>query len=311
MKRALGAAFLVWCVVASRAHASDEVARLLRDLLSGGSAAQAATERLRFLGPDRAGPPLRALLNGDSVPARIAASAALALVRDPGSTASLVEHLSDEDWEVRRNCANALGVLKARSAGKGLVKALDGDPQTRVRKAAALALGEVGGAAGSLGRAAKADRELEVRLAALDALARSMDPSANPAVRPLLRDASGFVRFAAARALAWTGDASARAFLSSELSAPEAESRQRAITVLSDVPRSWAGDLLARALDTEDADSADAAAQALARRGDRRGIGHLARVEAEGGARGTKAGAALDGLGVALEERQQALGRGR
>jgi HEAT repeat protein len=284
-----------------------EVGALVAALTRGsGGEVNRAAERLRYLGPGRSGPALRQLLSSDDAHERVVASAALVLVRDPRAAEPLIAHLGDEAWEVRRNVADALAALRARSATKRLETCVLEEKHVRVRKACVRALGEIGTGARALARCGARDGELEVRLAALDALARLMDPSVAPLLRPLLTDGSGFVRFGAARALAWQGDAAARRFLEVEVAAADPERSRRAAQVLADVPKAWALDLLARALASLDADTRHAAALALAGRDDVRGRRHLARLALHGeGEELSRAVRACDELGLSPGDRQR------
>lgn len=284
------------------AAGEDDLGTLIADLLSGtGKRADRAIERLRYLGPDRAGPPLRTLLQSPDTAARIAASAALVLVRDPAAAPALAQALSDEDWEVRRNAAQALASVRARHQARALEGPLARDPNLRVRKACATALGDLGAGGPALARAAVRDASLEVRLLALDALAKGMDAKNAVQIRPLLKDGSGLVRFGTARALAWMGDGAARPFLDGAVRG-DPENARRAVTVLGDVPKPWAVELLVVALAGEET-VRFAAAEALARRGDRRAIPVLVAVSRGHHEGSQRASAALDALGVPPAER--------
>lgn len=287
---------------------ADEVAVLVQQVVRGGPGEARAVERLRFLGPERSGPALRALLVNGGKRERIAAASALAVVRDPGSAPALIKALEDEDWPVRRSAAQALGAMRHRAATKALETRLGTDPNTRVRKACADALGRIGTGSGGLAKAALGDADLEVRLLALDLLASRADAKVARRLRPLLDDPSALVQFAAARSLAWAGDASARSFLLRQVSANEAESARRAVTAVADVPRSWAVDLLAGALEHADAEVRFEAAVALTRRDDERGIRPLVRTAGGVGDEAVRARSMLEQLGVSHERRQAAVG---
>lgn len=285
--------------MAPRVSVADEVEEQLKLLLHGrpGQADQ-AIERLRYLGPGRAGAALRGLLKSPSTQARIRASDALVRVVDPGSAAALAEALAtDEDWEVRRNSADALGALVAKSQRKALETALRVDTNRRVRKSSALALGRVGSAGKALTRAAAVDPDLEVRLAALDALSRAFDRAAVAPARKLLTDPSSMVQFGAARALAWNGDAAGRKFLEQALASDDEEGARRSVVVLADLPKPWASDLLLAA-SSRDSELGFEAARALARRDDERGLRALVRIELGDGELAAAASAALDELGI-------------
>jgi len=288
------------------AASADDPEVLVRDIVAGpGLRADRAAERLRFLGPERAGPLLRPLLSNPQARVREAASAALVVVRDRASEPALRLCLDDEDWEVRRNCAQALGNLRSRPAGSALARHLEADSNVRVRKACATALGETGARGEALAKAARRDAELEVRLAALDALAKSPglresgSEKVDAMLQALLSDASEMVRFGAARALAWRGAAAGRTFLAGAVRGADGEKSRRAVSILADVPNPWAGELLAGASASPDADTRFEAARALARRGDARGRAALHAMAGERGASAdaVRARKALESLG--------------
>jgi HEAT repeat protein len=281
----------------ARADGADELPGLLRALVSGSvGESNHAIDRLRYLGPGVAGPPLRALLTTGDERAREAASSALVAIHDKGSAEALEHALKDEDWEVRRNAVNALANLKARHATHAIEDMLKSDEQVRVRKACVPALAALNGSTTVLAGAAVGDAALEVRLAALDALAHAMDRHVAGKLRPLLDDTSSLIRFAAARALAWQDDKAARKFLTEALDSGDPEQAHRAVTALSDVPSTWAVDLLAHMLEGDDEQVGCDAAAALARREDPRGAHYLLKVATSGGPQAQKAQSWLDQL---------------
>lgn len=283
---------------AAEAHSEEPVLPLITSLLKGGAEGNRALERLRFIGPEKAGPPLRAMLETGDERTRIAVSSALILIRDPASAQALQKRLQeDSDWEVRQNSALALGELKHLPAAKTLSSRLISDPHRRVRRACAIALGKLGLQPRALLAAAGTDDSLEVQLAALDSL-RHMAKEVAPGLRKLLNDDSALLRFAAARALAYQKDAKAKEFLEAQLVA-EAESQRRAVTVLVDLEEnSWSTALLLKALECEDADARLDAATALARRGREEGVrGLLDFVNGAPGIRSRMAASTLAQLG--------------
>jgi HEAT repeat protein len=264
---------------------AEEVPGLIRALVHGSPGESSrAISRLQFLGPSVAGPPLRLLLVSENEDERVAASDALASVHDLGAMSQL-EHavLVDEDWEVRRNAVQALGALHSRHPKHLLELKLHSDPQERVRKACVVALADIGGGGPALAQAAASDSDLEIRLEALDRLARAKDRSVAGRLRELLHDSSFFVRFAAARALAWQNDAAAKKFLTTAIASDDPEQVGKGVSALADVPASWAADLLARTLDGRDASNACNAAAALAKRKDDRGTQFLLKLAASEG----------------------------
>lgn len=277
----------------------EEVPALMRQLVTGTIGEQnRAIDRLKYLGPDVSGPSLRLMLASEDPQDRLAATSALVVVHYRGAQAALESVLTrDEDWEVRRNAVNALAGIRATHATPLIAKALQKDAQAKVRKACVSALSTLGGGTSALAAAAVHDDTLEIRLAALDALSHSMDRSVAPTVRPLLGDSSGLLRFAAARTLAWQGDAAAKKFLTEALNSKDSESIRRGVTALSDVPSEWAADLLAHAADGSDELAACDAAAALARRTDARGTKKLLEIANAGGATADRAQQWLTRLG--------------
>lgn len=262
---------------ASLARAEDDLIRLIDELEHGPVSVQNhAIERLKFIGASRAGPHLRRMLDSPEPDVRVRASAALAVVADAGSLTDLEHAIGDEDWEVRRNSADALRILRRRSSSRVLSARLRVEKHPLVRRACVRALGAIGGGGPALVNVAMHDVETESRLAALHEIAQQMDPKSAHAVRPLLSDATALVRFAAARSMAWCGDGAGLDFLSRELGSKDGDARRRAVTALSDCPKPRCVELLQRALDV--ADVAKPAAEALARRGDARGLEWLAKL---------------------------------
>jgi HEAT repeat protein len=273
---------------------------LLQQLVHGSlGESNRAIDRLRFLGPSVAGPALQNLLESNDSDARVAASGALVVIHYRGAEHALENALAhDDDWEIRRNAVNALAALHDRRASRLMAQALRTDTQPRVRKACATALATLGGSDAALVTGAS-DANIEVRLAALDGLAHSMDRHIAPRLRPLLTDSSGLVRFAAARALAWSNDTAGRRFLTEAVGSSEPEFIRRGVTALSDVPHGWATELLVHTLDSADGEAAVNAGAALARRKDVRGTRYLMKVASSGGPEASKAQEWLDRIAPA------------
>jgi HEAT repeat protein len=284
---------------------TDDVSALIQQVLKGPSvAADRAAEKLRFLGPDKAGPPLRALMQSPDPHTRVAVSSALVIVRDPASVKLLQKAVTeDESWEVRRNAANGLGSLKAKSATPALEKALRSDSKTVVRTSCIRALKNIGGGAETLAEVSAKDASLELRRDALDALALQKNKSVRSKLRPLLTDSSELLRFATARALAWQDDPEGQKFLEKALASTEPSVAGRAITASSDVPTKWAVELFVKALSYPDLDVSLAAAKELARRKDERGTRHLVRVAMQRVPQAEAAQTTLDSLGISAADR--------
>lgn len=172
-----------------------------------------------------------------------AAAAAVAAAVDAAYPAARLEHLlagalqqapavaapgpGEPDW--RRRYA-ALDQLSAAPGALPVVLRALADPHPRVRRLAAVYLGEIGGQAGSaavlphLLRALR-DPAAAVRRAAGDALSDLGDPAAGPAMAAALADASKLVRWRAARFLYEAGDAAALPALQAAQDDPEFEVR--------------------------------------------------------------------------------------
>ena len=278
----------------------EEVPGLIQLLITGSVGEQNhAIQRLQFLGPDVAGPPLRRLLMSEDPKELIAATDALGVVRYPPAT-PLLERLVliADDWEVRRNAVRALGTIHAQHARKLISRTLRTDKQPRVRKACVQALAQIGGANRAVAEAAVKDDDLEVRMEALDVLAKARDRSVASVLWPLLKDSSELVRYATARSLAWQNDLHARWVLTKAIATCDPEQMNRAVTALTDVPYSWAADLLAKVLGVADTRVGCAAAAALVRRKDDRGKAYLIKLAASGGPDAERAESWLDTFGI-------------
>ncbi len=112
--------------------------------------------------------------------------------RQAETAAALVRVLADAKahWGVRQEAARGLGVIGGESAGAALLGALRG-PDARVRRAAALALGEAGGRGSveALRRAVETDKAEDVAAVAAHSLGRLDAPGAAEFLkRQLLRE---------------------------------------------------------------------------------------------------------------------------
>jgi HEAT repeat protein len=285
---------VLMCLVAGLTQVclADELGLLVSQVAGGpGRTRDQAIERLRFIGPSRAGPRLRPLLSSEEVQARIGGALAVGVVGDTSAAAALEPLLRDEDWEVRRNAVQSLAALKRTAAAPKMGRLLGTDPNPRVRLAAAKALGVLYRQASSLASAARSDVELENRLAALHALAGFPDAGEVAAVAPLLSDQSQLVQFGAARALCWSGDARSRTYLTAALKSGDEERARRAVSALADCPRGWVPELLALA--AGQSGTAAAACDAMASRGDALSLRHLERLAASRGPASEPASLAL------------------
>ncbi len=116
----------------------------------------------------------------------------------------LVERLSDRDWQVRREAAEALGAAGDRQAVEPLLAVLnDRDGEWAVRTAAARSLGVLGDSKAVESLAAVLnDMNAHVRYAAVVALGRiGTDATRGPLESAARMDSDGAVRFSAFQAL--------------------------------------------------------------------------------------------------------------
>jgi HEAT repeat protein len=157
-----------------------------------------------------------------------------------GEALSIAKHAaSDPDPGVRRIAVTILGEVGGAQAQPALERAL-ADTDAAVRAAALRGLARPDGRSTPAGSALASITELlrdddaSVRLAAVETVAGTAGPRAEPALRPLLADTDARVRAAAAGRLLGSGiRADAEAMLSSMASSKEVDSRAAAL-------RAWA-----------------------------------------------------------------------
>jgi HEAT repeat protein len=137
----------------------------------------AAARAIGSLGSSAGAAPLLQALTVPLAGVRLAALQALRNLRAPKGQSSAmtagatIPLLTDSDETVRREAAYTTGFAKDRMAINALANTLAFDQSARVRKAAAWALGEVGGGADAL-LAAQSDPDMGVRSIATGALGR-------------------------------------------------------------------------------------------------------------------------------------------
>ena len=109
---------------------------------------------------------------------------------------SLIDALKDEDWEVRKQVAWALGEMEDRKAVKALSELLLSDESWEVRREAASALEQIEdrGAVDALSSALTKDLNWEVRREAAEALGQIQDHGAISALESALKDENRMVR---------------------------------------------------------------------------------------------------------------------
>lgn len=271
-----GAAALVAVTLA--AGLSEVDAEQYARMIASGSRSEVdqAINKVTYAGAARAMTPrLIATLNTGTDDGRANAAYALGYLGDARAAGPLGHSLADEAVAVRLNAAIACGRLKLRETGRSLVKALD-DRASGVRREAARALGLVryGRAAPALVRLA-VDEDLEVRATALFAAGLVGNKEVIPRLRDLEGDASESVRVGATRALAMLGDKKARESIGTMFLDHDPERRRAGVGLLGDVRQDWAASALARTLEDADLSVRLAAARALARQNDDRGIAFL------------------------------------
>ena len=181
----------------------------------------AAAKSLGSLGPSAIGIVLKKLKTRNRA-LRLGIIEALAVIKDPRAVDPLLEALGDQEAEVRWGCAIALGELGDERVIPGLKKAL-GDPDKYVRYGASFALSkigwkpetslekaqlfygmqewgalkEMGASAASILETARKDRDLDIRLKALDLLGEIHDGSVAPSLIGALADENSTVRWKA------------------------------------------------------------------------------------------------------------------
>jgi len=203
---------------------------------------------------------LRAALRDPSIELRERALRALARWREPEASSALVEALADPVWRVRAAAAEALGdwarwespptprpdrPAPRQTVIDALAAVALGDVDAAVRAAATFAIADAGAVDGDTAfsalRSLAEAPEVEIAVAALDALARSRradrGPRLLPVLRRLARADSDSVRVAALRVLATLGDEAAPA-LDDIIAAADHRSwtvREEAIEVFADL----------------------------------------------------------------------------
>jgi len=125
------------------------------------------------------------------------------------AAAQLIKALDHYDPAIRAAAARVVARLDVKSAGEGLIKAMN-DSQAPVRFAAMRALGALNErrAVPALTEQFKYYGKGEGAWSAIDALARLADPSSVPLFKAHLADKDAFIRRGAAEGLARTGDKS-------------------------------------------------------------------------------------------------------
>jgi HEAT repeat protein len=243
------------------------------------SPAQEAARALARIGRAAVGPLMSALADPTAAVRRHAA-VAVGLIDDRAATAPaiprLLQTLSDDDWQVRRNVVWALGESGDGSVVSPLAKVL-ADREPRVRATAAHALGDLDDvrAVDALIGALR-DEHPEVREMAAWALGEIQQARAVPSLVGALGDADWRPRVKAAWALGEISSAEAVDGLTGALKDEHARVREMAAWALGEVGSAKAVDGLVAALKDSDWQVRAKAAWALGEVADRRAADPLA-----------------------------------
>jgi HEAT repeat protein len=192
---------------------------------------------------------------------RVALEALLRLPSEPETVRVCAERLADADPSVRATAVAAVAALDPLAAAT--LRTVVGDQHPSVRRAAAAASVLDADSV----RVLLADRDAEVRVAALEALARNPRPELTPALLEALADESWHVRRAAADALGASEDSGVAPQLLHALIDPQPLVRGRARIALERLLGDELDRLLAAALEDADAPLRRALVELLGRRG--------------------------------------------
>ena len=197
-----------------------------------------AAKSLKSLGPEAIGAVLKKLKTRNRT-VKLGIIEALAIIKDPRAVEPLLEIMGERDAEVRWGCAIALGEIGDERAIPALKKAL-GDPDKYVRYGTSFALSKIGwkpetsfekgqlfygmqewGALRDMGKSAIGiletalkDRDLDIRLKAIDLLGEIRDGNVAPSFIGALSDENSTVRWKAVLVSAKAGIARACRFFS-------------------------------------------------------------------------------------------------
>ncbi len=151
-------------------------------------------------------PVLMRVLRG-YVGARSLAAKALGDIGDPRACVALVEVLEDRSASLRLAALKSLGGLRCVEM-VATVRAFLSDPDPRIRRTAALTLGEMQDleASAPLVEMALSDPSPLARPAAIEGLALLGDASVLPRILPLAEDTNAYLRASLAQALVHLGD---------------------------------------------------------------------------------------------------------
>lgn len=272
-----------------------------------------AIERIKYLGsPRELMQAIEQMLEAGSTGTRRNAAFALRFLAAKRQTGALVRALDDEDDLVREYACVALGALRAQEAVKPL-SALTKDRSPVVRREAVAALGAIGSkAAVKPALALLEDEVLATRLAAILALGKLQDGRAAAKLTALLKDGSETTRLAAAKSLCMLGNAEGRAVADKLLRSTEPTERRDGIRLIEEVKAAWASKALLDRLEDGDRGTAIAAAVALSKQGDGRGVQWLVlKAETAEVEDRLRLETAIEGLGLSSADRKKILASGK
>lgn len=252
-----------------RAEGRAEADAVLAQVARGGPV-PAAASRLRYLrqesyAAEEIGPLLR---NTFEERKRRNLASLLASLGAREGEGTLVKLASDADSTVRMYAAQGLAKLGSRNTAA--VLPLLEDKSSGVRREAARALGasrnpKMGR---SLMAAAKAEQDLEVRAALLEAAGACGDAKQRPGLKTYLDSDSESTRFAAARGLCRLGAPEGFAFAQKLLGNPDKFVRRQGLALFEGVPAKKARPVLSPLLKDADRTLAATAARVLYQGGD-------------------------------------------
>jgi HEAT repeat protein len=174
---------------------------------------------------------------------------ALGGTRDPNALVPVLRALSSKDAAIRIAAMNALRPLIGTDARAGdvLIEHLaDEDLEIRVLAAEYLGILEVGAAAGKLATLAGPGNPMRLRRAAIDALGEIGRPEASKTLVGILREGPAELHRAAATALAYIADPAAITFLVEQAQASRGPTRHEIVRALGATLRGGKGNERAR-----------------------------------------------------------------
>jgi HEAT repeat protein len=212
-----------------------EALGLIDALLTGQLQPAALANRVKFLGQEAAASDALGRYGGNltDLARRRDVYQALALLAHPAALGALERGLSDEDGTVRMLAVQGLGKIgNPRSAPK--LVALLNDKTVGVRREAARTIGMFRQPVWSktLVGAAKAEGEIEVRVAMLVAVGMSGDLKQERALEGFLKSSSEATRLGAARGLCLLGSPKGLSVAKGQLSSLQPSERLRGVLLL-------------------------------------------------------------------------------